>query len=60
MRVLNATAAKIPWTTSPKLSFNRQFRSLEAISVVNDWNAPSTSELPDDTGVEDVEDWFIG
>lgn len=63
IRVLKATAAKIPWTRRPKLSFNRQFLSLEAMStaVAREWNLASLCSKSDvETAVENGEDWFIG
>ena len=58
IRVLKATAAKIPWTISPKLSLSRQFRSVEAMSVGED--DPSSLEFANEMGEEEEEDWFIG
>ena len=58
IRVLKATAAKIPWTISPKLSLSRQFRSVEAMSVGNE--GPSSLEFDNEMGKEEEEDWFIG
>lgn len=58
IRVLKATAAKIPWTISPKLSLSRQFRSVEAMSVEND--GLSSPKFDDEMGEEEEEDWFIG
>lgn len=59
IRVLKATAAKIPWTISPKLSLSRQFRSVEAMSVIGD-EGPSSLEFDNEMGKEEEEDWFIG
>lgn len=59
IRVLKATAAKIPWTISPKLSLSRQFRSVEAMSVIGD-EGPSSLEFDNEMGEEEEEDWFIG
>lgn len=58
IRVLKATAAKIPWTISPKLSLSRQFRSVEAMSVWDE--GPSSLEFDNEMGEEEEEDWFIG
>ena len=58
IRVLKATAAKIPWTISPKLSLSRQFRSVEAMSVIGD-EGPSSLEFDNEMGEEEDEDWFI-
>ena len=59
IRVLKATAAKIPWTISPKLSLSRQFRSVEAMPVIGD-EGPSSLEFDNEMGEEEEEDWFIG
>ena len=59
IRVLNATAAKIPWTTSPKWSFNWQFGPLEDMFVVRASFVASTSELRKETDPGDADDWFI-
>lgn len=59
IRVLNATAARIPWTKSPNLSFSRQFLSLDAISVVRADFVPSTFEALEKTDKCEGDDRFI-